>query len=148
MTTPHTSFVSPSPAPVATVVVVDDDPSLVEALDDILSAEGYRIEGFTDATAALARLRRGPPPDLAIVDCIMPDLTGAEICAALAEAGVEVPVLLMTALSDPGFCVHREDVAVLHKPFLIEDLVVEMEARLRPRSSPGQVGRGDGAARI
>ena len=134
MSRPHTQSVSsPLPLPAATVVVVDDDPSVVETLQDLLATEGYRVEGFTDPTAALARLRHGPAPDLAIIDCIMPTLTGAELCAALADAGVEVPVLMMTALADPSFCVHREDVVVLHKPFLLEDLVVEMEARLHPR---------------
>jgi DNA-binding response OmpR family regulator len=124
--------------PPAHIVLVDDDPSLVEALEDLLATEGYVVEGFTDPTAALARLRRAPAPDLAIVDCIMPRLTGTELCAALIEAGVEVPVLLMTALSDPSFCVHPGGESVLNKPFLLEDLVLEMEARLRPRSSrPG-----------
>jgi DNA-binding response OmpR family regulator len=107
----------------------------VEALEDLLASEGYRVEGFTDSTAALARLRSAPVPDLAIVDCIMPRLTGPELCAALIDAGVEVPVLLMTALSDPSFCVHPGGDSVLNKPFLLEDLVLEMEARLRPRSS-------------
>jgi two-component system response regulator MprA len=138
MTRPHTSSAPPS---AATVVIVDDDPSLVETLEDLLTAEGYQVEGFTDPAAALARLRFGPAPDLAIVDCIMPELSGAELCAALVDAGVEVPVLMMTALADPSFCVHREDVAVLHKPFLLEDLVVEMEARLHPRLTADRASR-------
>jgi DNA-binding response OmpR family regulator len=142
MTRPHSLSLpgntssSPVPALAATIVVVDDDPSLVEVLADLLATEGYAVEGFTDPTLALARLRRGPPPDLAIVDCIMPYLSGTELCAALADSGVEVPVLLMTALSDPSFCVHPGGEAVLNKPFLLEDLLLEIEARLRPRSGP------------
>src|SRR5262249_21729753 len=132
MTRPHSWSVTqsqPSPA-AAVVVVVDDDPSLVETLGTMLAAEGYRVEGFTDPD----RLQAGAPPDLAIADCIMPGLTGAELRDALAKAGVEVPVLLMTALSDPGFCVHLGDAVVLNKPFSIDDLLLEMEAHLRPRS--------------
>jgi DNA-binding response OmpR family regulator len=134
------------PAPAATIVVVDDDPSLVEVLEDLLGTEGYSVEGFTDPTLALHRLRHAPLPDLAIVDCIMPQLTGTELRAALADAGVEVPVLLMTALSDPSFCVHPGE-SVLNKPFLLEDLVLEMEARLRPRSGSRSV-RPRSAARL
>jgi CheY-like chemotaxis protein len=136
------------PSPGTTIVVVDDDPSLVEVLEDLLAAEGYSVEGFTDPTLALARLRdrNAPLPDLAIVDCIMPQLTGTELRAALADAGVEVPVLLMTALSDPSFCVHPGE-SVLNKPFLLEDLVLEMEARLRPHSGPRTV-RLRSAARL
>jgi two-component system response regulator MprA len=136
MTHPHSRSVArsqPSPAAVA-VVVVDDDPSLVETLETKLVAEGYRVEGFTDPAEALERLRAGAPPDLVIADCIMPGLTGTELRDALAAAGVEVPVLLMTALSDPGFCVHLGDAVVLNKPFSIDDLLLEMEAHLRPRS--------------
>jgi two-component system response regulator MprA len=135
MTDPHTQLVPRSqPSPAAVVVVVDDDPSLVETLERLLCAEGYRVEGFTDPTAALDRLRAQAPPDLVIADCIMPGITGVELRDALSDAGVEVPVLLMTALSDPGFCVHLGDAVVLSKPFLIDDLLLEMEAHLRPRS--------------
>lgn len=129
-----TETASPEASPAATIVVVDDDPSLVETLSDLLATEGYRVEGFTDPTDALVRLRRAPRPDLIIADCIMPRLTGTELRAALVEAGVEVPFLLMTALADPSFCVHPGEAPVLNKPFVLEDLIVEMEARLRPRS--------------
>jgi two-component system response regulator MprA len=129
------------------VVIVDDDPALVETLEDLLATEGYSVEGFTDPTEALARLRRDPLPDLVILDCIMPRLTGTELREALREAGVEVPVLLMTALADPSFCVHPGDAEVLNKPFLLEDLIVEMESRLRPRSGARSV-RPSGAARV
>lgn len=132
-------------SPAATIVVVDDDPSLVEVLANLLATEGYAVEGFTDPTAALARLRRAPAPDLAIVDCIMPYLTGTELCAALIESGIEVPVLLMTALSDPSFCVHPGGEAVLNKPFMLDNLVLKMEARLRPRSRPHSVRPRSGA---
>jgi two-component system response regulator MprA len=141
-----TAPVSHFSAPLGTIVVVDDDPGLVEVLEDLLATEGYRVEGFTDPMAALRRLRGGPTPDLTLVDCIMPDLTGAELRAALAEAGVDVPVLLMTALSDPSFCVHPSDDVVLSKPFVLEDLLIEIEARLaghrsargRPSSRPSR----------
>jgi len=144
---PPPSQNSSVPPAAATIVVVDDDPSLVEVLSDLLATEGYAVEGFTDPTAALARLRRAPAPDLAIVDCIMPYLSGPDLCAALIESGIEVPVLLMTALSDPSFCVHPGGEAVLNKPFMLEDLVLEMEARLRPRSGP-RTNRPRSAARL
>lgn len=141
MHSPHptnNSDISLFPPP--TVVVVDDDPGIVELVLSHLGALGYAVEGFTDPADALVRLRRAPTPDIAVVDCIMPRLTGAEICAALAEAGIDVPVVLMTALADPSFAVHLERASVLTKPFLLDDLVVEIEARLRPRSGPRSGG--------
>ena len=102
----------------------------------LLSAEGYSVECYTYAFEALARLRRGPAPDLALVDCIMPGLTGGELCEALLESGVEVPVVLMTALADPSFAVHPERASVLNKPFMIDDLLAEIDDRLKPGSGP------------
>jgi two-component system response regulator MprA len=132
-------FVDASPSPAPVVVVVDDDPTLVETLEAVLGEEGYAVEGFTDPAAALVRLRLGPAPDLILSDCIMPGLTGAELCDALAGAGVETPVLLMTALADPSFCVHTDRITVLNKPFEIDDLLAEIEATLRPASGPRRV---------
>ena len=63
------------------VLVVDDDANLVATLDDILTDEGYVVEGFTDPLAALARLRKtqnSPAPDVVLSDCVMPTLTGGE----------------------------------------------------------------------
>jgi DNA-binding response OmpR family regulator len=132
MTLPTTKpqRVSEVTSPLAHLVIVDDDPGLVEALEDMLASEGYRVEGFTDPATALVRLCQGlPTPDLVIADCIMPHVTGTELRAALAESGVDVPVLLMTAL-DPSFCVHPgDDVAILNKPFSLEDLLLEIEQR-------------------
>ena len=122
--------------PVATVVVVDDDPSFLETLEGLLAAAGLAAEGFTDPVEALDRLRRGPPPDLIFLDCIMPRITGVELLEALVAAGVKAPVVMMTALSDPSFCVHLEQVSVLNKPFQLDDLLAEIDAILRPSSGP------------
>lgn len=135
--TPQRSDTSTLPtASPASIVVVDDDPNLVDALGDLLATEGYSVEGFTDPTVALTRLCRGPAPDLVLCDCIMPRLTGPELCDALAAAGIDAPVLLMTALADPSFCVDTARVTVLNKPFQIDDLLAEIEASLRPVSGP------------
>jgi len=120
--------------PPASIVVIDDDPNIVEALEDLLGGEGFAVEGFVDPVLALARLCRGPAPDLVLCDCIMPRLTGPELCDALRAAGVEAPVVLMTALADPSFCVDTASVSILSKPFQLDDLLAEIEASLRPAS--------------
>ena len=123
----------------ASIVVVDDDPSIVESLTELLSGEGFLVEAFTDPTSALERLRQGPTPDLVLCDCIMPRLTGAELVDALVAAGVEAPVVMMTALADPSFCVDTGRVSVLNKPFQIDDLLAEIAACLRPASGTRSV---------
>lgn len=113
------------------LVIVDDDAAFVATLESMLAAEGYVVEGFTDPVAALERLRGGPPVDLALVDCVMPRLSGPELIDALAKAAVDVRVLLMTALSDPNFCVAPGRVNVLNKPFQVDDLLAQIDAEIR-----------------
>lgn len=132
---PH-SHVETAQIPIASIVIVDDDPHLLETLEALLMAEGYAAECYTDPLEALARLRQGPTPDLVLLDCIMPGLTGGELCEALVESGVDVPVVLMTALADPSFAVHPERASILNKPFLIDDLLAEIDDCLKPRSGP------------
>jgi two-component system response regulator MprA len=135
----HANIASPLPSPSATVVVVDDDPHLVAALEDLLRDEGYAVEGFTDPAAALEHLCRGAAPDLILIDCVMPRLSGGELVEALAAAGVNAPVVMMTALSDPGFCVDLDRLDVLNKPFYAEDLLAEIAGRLHPCSGTRSV---------
>lgn len=108
--------------PVQTLFVVDDDLALVESLMDVLSDEGYRIEGFTEPAEALARLREGARPAALLLDYLMPGMTGEEFIADLGEAGAHVPVLLLSGLSDP--CIRVGAVAaVLAKPIDLDRLL-------------------------
>ncbi|WP_437277774.1 response regulator [Sorangium sp. So ce375] len=116
-----------SPRAPAEIFVVDDDPALVESLMDLLSDEGYRVQGFTRPLEALDRLTRGARPRAILLDYVMPEMTGEEFLTALAAAGVEVPVLLLSGVNDPSI---RGAVAgVLAKPFDVDRLLVVL-ARL------------------
>jgi CheY-like chemotaxis protein len=134
---PHrpTRPILPSTQAATNVIVVDDDPDIVASLAALLGEQGFAVEGFTDPGCALDRLRRGPAPDLVLSDCLMPQLTGTELVEALALAGLDTPVVLMTALADPGFFVDTGRVRVLGKPFAIEDLLAEIDAATRPASA-------------
>ncbi|AUX26942.1 transcriptional regulator [Sorangium cellulosum] len=101
--------------------VVDDDASLVDSLTDLLSDEGYRVQGFTQPLEALARLKGGARPRAVLLDYVMPEMTGEEFLAALASSGVDVPVLLLSGVADPDI---RGAVAgVLPKPFDVDRLL-------------------------
>lgn len=132
---PHSSktAVTPLVPPLRSVVIVDDDPKIVDGLERLLGEQGFAVEGFTDPVAALARLRGERPPDVVLADCLMPHITGAELMDALAREGIKVPVVLMTALADPEFCVDMGRVSVVHKPFVVEGLLAELDAAA-PRS--------------
>lgn len=122
---PATGPAATSPRAPAEIFVVDDDPALVESLLDLLSDEGYRVQGFTRPLEALDRLARGARPRAVLLDYIMPEMTGDEFLAALAAAGVEVPVLLLSGVNEPSI---RGAVAgVLAKPFDVDRLLLVLD---------------------
>jgi CheY-like chemotaxis protein len=65
----------------ATVLIVEDDPLIRETLDEILTEEGYRTVSARDGVEALARLRAAEPPNLIILDLMMPVMNGWEFRA-------------------------------------------------------------------
>lgn len=109
----------------AEIFVVDDDAALVDSLTDLLSDEGYRVQGFTQPQEALARLVGGARPRAVLLDYLMPEMTGEQFLAELASAGVEVPVLLLSGVADPG--VRGPVAGVLLKPFDVDRLLVALD---------------------
>ncbi|HTM22011.1 MAG TPA: response regulator [Kofleriaceae bacterium] len=76
------------------LLVVDDDPTAVDALRTLLEMDGYQVDGFTVPAAAVALLRRDPV-DLVITDLEMPGVHGTDVVRAAHAAGT--PVLIVTA---------------------------------------------------
>jgi two-component system phosphate regulon response regulator PhoB len=64
----------------ARVLVVDDEPDLLELVRWSLSEAGFEVETAANGTAALERLRRPPPSELVVLDLMLPDLPGTEVC--------------------------------------------------------------------
>lgn len=122
-------------------MLVDDDEAIVETLREVLEAEGYRVEAFTDPIPALERLRAGTRADVVVLDCVMPSMHGGQFMEALAREGRMIPIVLVTALSDPGFCVdirHPLAAALINKPFDLDQLLETLEevcARRRARAA-------------
>ncbi len=107
------------------VLIVDDDPALVEALTDLLREEGYLVEAHTVATDALARLSREPRPDVVLLDYLMPGMNGDEFLRALERAEIDVPVMLLSAMSESRMPTRRVR-AVIRKPFDLERLLAAL----------------------
>ena len=89
--------------PRATVLVVDDIAANRQTLCELLDPENYRLIEAADGPTAL-RLAAEDPPDLVLLDVMMPGMNGFEVCSRLrADKGLaEVPVIMVTALDDPG----------------------------------------------
>ncbi len=83
------------------ILIVDDDPSTRMLLRGVLARDGYRVEEAPDGSSALEQFER-LQPDLVLLDAMMPDMDGFEVCRRLREAvrGTEVPILMLTSLDD------------------------------------------------
>jgi DNA-binding response OmpR family regulator len=78
------------------VLVVDDDPRILEALRRALTLKGFGVSTADGGQAALSLLGLGAP-DVLVLDVAMPDVDGIEVCTRLREAGDRTPVLMLTA---------------------------------------------------
>jgi two-component system OmpR family response regulator len=120
-----------------TVLVVDDEPSLVDAVATALRYEGFDVEEATSGRAGLAAAQDGRI-DLIVLDVMLPDLDGFTIAERLRGTGNTTPVLFLTArdsLDDKaaGFAAGADD--YLTKPFSLAELVMRVKAILRRATS-------------
>ena len=114
----------------ARVLIVEDEPDLASGVRDNLRADGYEAEVAADGETGLARALQ----DLVLLDVMLPDLDGFELCRRLRAAGNEVAVLFLTARDDPedrirGLEEGGDD--YLTKPFRLQELLLRVRAILR-----------------
>jgi two-component system response regulator MprA len=124
------------------ILVVDDDVRLAASLRRALAYEGYAVEVSADGPAALAAAR-ARPPDLVVLDGMLPGLDGIEVCRRLRAGGdgAGLPILMLTArdtLADrvAGLDAGADDYLV--KPFAYEELLARVRALLRRREPAGR----------
>ncbi|MHB1134288.1 MAG: response regulator transcription factor [Chloroflexota bacterium] len=115
------------------VLVVDDDPSVTSVLKRGLSYEGFTVDTAASGSEGLA-VARERPPDLVILDVMMPGLDGLEVLQRLRAADEQLPVILLTAKDAPadqvqGLSRGADDYVV--KPFTFDVLVARIRALLR-----------------
>jgi two-component system, OmpR family, response regulator len=118
------------------VLVVDDEPNIRELVQVALKFHGCSVSTAASGREALAQAE-ATKPDLIVLDVMMPDLDGFEVCRRLRAAGNEVPVIFLTARdtsSDTvtGLAIGGDDYVT--KPFSVEALVARVRAVLRRAS--------------
>ncbi|AFY97055.1 response regulator with CheY-like receiver domain and winged-helix DNA-binding domain (plasmid) [Chamaesiphon minutus PCC 6605] len=115
------------------ILLVEDEVKLARFIELELGSEGYRVSVAHDGMSGLALVRESEP-DLAILDWMLPGLTGVELCRRMRSTGIKIPVILLTARDEVGDRVTGLDAGAddyLVKPFSIEELLARIRAHLR-----------------
>jgi len=121
----------------ATILIVEDESDLSAIVADYVTAAGYQAEVIADGCEALAGIQR-KPPDLIVLDIMLPGLDGVALCKAVREFS-EVPIIMVTAKIEEidrllGLEVGADD--YLCKPFSPRELVARIKAILRRSRKP------------
>jgi two-component system response regulator MprA len=120
-------------------MVVDDEPAVRSSIERALKLEGYEVVTAPDGSEALRELAVAPP-DAMVLDVLMPEVDGLEVCRRMRGAGDRTPVLMLTArdaISDrvDGLDAGADDYLV--KPFALEELLARLRALMR-RADPAE----------
>ena len=135
---------------VATILVVDDEPTLRDTVAFSLKREGYAVELASDGPAALAAAR-SVHPDLVILDVMLPGMDGLQVCRALRSESI-VPILVLSAKGEEvdrivGLEIGADD--YMTKPFAMRELMARVRAMLRRSRMPATTaGATDGSKPI
>jgi CheY-like chemotaxis protein len=119
------------------VLVVDDDPDILDAICDILDAEGYRVSRARHGQEALELVDR-ERPDVILLDLMMPVMDGVAFSQALRgrPAARDVPIVVISADGNPQRATSVGAVGYLAKPFDIDALLAQVAGITRPGGEP------------
>lgn len=132
------------------ILIAEDDSSIRIGLVDILEGEGYRVSVSENGEEALARFH-SEVPDLAILDIMMPKLSGYDVCRAIRKVNDALPILMLSAKSEEidkvlGLELGADD--YITKPFGVRELLARVSAALRRASARTSDPRDDSPVRF
>lgn len=130
---------------VPTIVVVEDEPSLLEYLQDILVNQRFTVHPVNKGTQAISLIEQ-VNPNLVLLDLSLPDISGETVCAEVKKLFPRMPIIILTAKDDTkdivaGLGLGADD--YITKPFKTEELLARIQARLRDPSSDPVLRIGD-----
>ncbi len=122
---------------VASVLIIEDDPALLRGLQDNFEAQLHRVRVARDGREGLSAALIDPP-DLLVLDIMLPKMNGYEICRAVRAKGLKMPILMLTAKGQEEDIVRGLELGAddyVTKPFSIRELLARAKAFLRRRQA-------------
>jgi len=118
------------------VLIIEDDPALLRGLSDNFRAQGYDVRSAVDGRSGLTEAL-SVPPDLLLLDIMLPKVNGYEICRKLRQQELDMPIIMLTAKGQEeeivqGLELGADDYVI--KPFSIRELLARAKAFLRRRT--------------
>jgi two-component system, OmpR family, phosphate regulon response regulator PhoB len=125
----------------ATILIVDDERDLLDSLRFSIEREGFSVVTAQSGTSALALMGHSPQPDLVLLDWMLPDMAGTEVCRSIrmSERTRHTPVIMISARGEEidrvvGFELGADDYVT--KPFSVRELLLRVKAILRRHAAP------------
>jgi len=121
----------------SSVLIVEDDPALLRGLKDNFEAQQYRVQLARDGREGLSAAVANPP-DLLVLDIMLPKLNGFEICRALRAKRLEMPIIMLTAKGQEEDIIRGLELGAddyVTKPFSVRELLARAKAFLRRREA-------------
>jgi FixJ family two-component response regulator len=121
----------------STIYIVDDDPAVLHSTRFLLESEGHPVAAFASGQELLAAFP-GPSPALVLLDHLMPDIDGLEVCRRLRGLDARLPLVLITGHPDPNIRVRASaaGVPLVEKPLAFEAILGMLAAEGGARESP------------
>lgn len=130
----------------ARILVVDDEPSMLQYLRTVLEAGSYQVETVQTGSEALLRIQEEPAPDVVLLDVLIPDLDGLKTLEMLKRARPNLKVVMLSCTTDPRKVVQAirlGAVDYLTKPFQLADLEAVLQHSLTLDVAPHELSEGE-----
>ena len=130
--------------PRKTILIIEDDPTMLRGLKDNFESQGFDVRTACDGKTGVEAAMAGPC-DLVVLDIMLPKMNGYEVCRLVRRQGLDIPIIMLTAKGQEEDIIRGLELGAddyVTKPFSIRELLARARAFLRRRSaSEGQVYR-------